>query len=194
MYDARICCGGCGLLSRGLSLCPSSPSSDSFDRHQQYEATSTRSPYAPEGPDHSLPFCHRPPGRLPTVTPTASWPTRRPIAATYSSVHMCPHPRPLASPTTLAGLEYLYYPHAKVFSMPDLLPVPSIHRSVTAVSDETLRLRMDALEQRVPADSSTSERPLYEKELRKQVVLRQETQLAALRRKLMPLYTAKDKG
>ena len=29
---------------------------------------------------------------------------------------------------------------------------------------------------------------------RKQVVLRQETQLAALRRKLMPLYTAKNKG
>ncbi|KAI0270100.1 hypothetical protein BGY98DRAFT_972715, partial [Russula aff. rugulosa BPL654] len=32
-----------------------------------------------------------PPGRLPT--PTASWPSRRPIAATCSSVHMCPHPR-----------------------------------------------------------------------------------------------------
>ncbi|KAI0283658.1 hypothetical protein BGY98DRAFT_951222, partial [Russula aff. rugulosa BPL654] len=41
-------------------------------------------------PDHSSPFCH--PGRLPIVIPTASWLTRRPIAATYSSVHMCPYP------------------------------------------------------------------------------------------------------
>jgi hypothetical protein len=32
------------------------------------------------------------------------------------------------------------------------------------------------------------------KELGNEVVLRQETQLAALRRKLMPLYTTKDKG
>ncbi|KAI0270091.1 hypothetical protein BGY98DRAFT_1100926 [Russula aff. rugulosa BPL654] len=33
--------------------------------------------------------------------------------------------QPLASPTTLAGLDYLHYPHAEAFGM----PVPSIHGS-----------------------------------------------------------------
>ena len=44
--------------------------------------------------------------------------------------------QPLASPTTLAGLKYLYYPHAKAFSMPDLLPVPSIHRTLIYSTSE----------------------------------------------------------
>ncbi|KAI0261572.1 hypothetical protein BGY98DRAFT_940630 [Russula aff. rugulosa BPL654] len=69
--------------------------------------------------------CHR---------PTASWPTRRPVAATCSSIHhsvwflRVPTPgtlQPLASPTTLAGLNYLHYPYAEAFGM----PVPSIHGS-----------------------------------------------------------------
>ena len=40
--------------------------------------------------------------------------------------------QPLASPTTLAGLDYLHYLHAEAFGM----PVPSIHRTLIYSTSE----------------------------------------------------------
>jgi hypothetical protein len=42
--------------------------------------------------------------------------------------------QPLASPTTLAGLDYLHYPHAEAFGM----PVPSIHGTLIYSTSEYL--------------------------------------------------------
>jgi hypothetical protein len=53
----------------------------------------------------------------------SAWFSRVPTSSTL---------QPLASPTTLAGLEYLHYPHAKAFGM----PVPSIHHTlIYSISD-----------------------------------------------------------